>query len=46
MPKHWCKPANRFMMLPYNNRNHNITGGNTRNHLYTSITNFFIENMK
>ena len=35
-----------FMMLPYNNRNHNITGGNTRNHLYTSITNFFIENMK
>ena len=26
--------------------NHNITGGNTRNHLYTSITNFFIDNLK
>ena len=35
-----------FMMLPYNNRNHNITGGNTRHHLYTSITNFFIDNLK
>ncbi|MCD8318584.1 MAG: S9 family peptidase [Paraprevotella sp.] len=35
-----------FMMLPYNNRNHGISGGNTRNHLFTSITNFFIENLK
>lgn len=35
-----------FMMLPYNNRNHSIYGGNTRNHLYTSITDFFIKNLK
>lgn len=35
-----------FMMLPYNNRNHNIFGGNTRIHLFTSITNFFKESMK
>ena len=35
-----------FMMLPYNNRNHGIAGGNTRHHLYTSITRFFIENLK
>ncbi len=35
-----------FMMLPYNNRNHNILGGNTRLHLFTSITDFFIGNMK
>ena len=35
-----------FMMLPYNNRNHNITGGNTRNHLFTSITDFFIEHLQ
>lgn len=34
-----------FMMLPYNNRNHSIFGGNTRNHLFTSITNFFIEHL-
>ena len=35
-----------FMMLPYNNRNHNITGGNTRTHLFTSITDFFRENLQ
>ncbi|MBO5880748.1 MAG: S9 family peptidase [Paraprevotella sp.] len=35
-----------FMMLPYNNRNHNIFGGNTRIHLFTSITNFFKESLK
>lgn len=35
-----------FMMLPYNNRNHNITGGNTRRHLFTSITDFFVRNLK
>lgn len=34
-----------FMMLPYNNRNHNIYGGNTRIHLFTSITNFFKESL-
>ncbi len=35
-----------FVMLPYTNRNHSIYGGNTRNHLYTAITNFFIEHLK
>lgn len=35
-----------FMMLPYNNRNHGISGGNTRNHLFTSITNFFKDSLK
>lgn len=30
-----------FYAIPYNNRNHSIYGGNTRLHLYTSITNFF-----
>lgn len=35
-----------FMMLPYNNRNHGISGGNTRHHLFTSITDFFIKNLK
>ena len=35
-----------FMMLPYNNRNHNIIGGNTRNHLFTAITNFFIDHLQ
>lgn len=35
-----------FMMLPYNNRNHNIVGGNTRNHLFTSITDFFIDHLQ
>ena len=35
-----------FMMLPYNNRNHNITGGNTRQHLFMSITDFFVRNLR
>ncbi len=35
-----------FKMLPYNNRNHNITGGNTRLHLFTSITDFFREHLQ
>jgi dipeptidyl-peptidase 4 len=30
----------------YTNRNHNITGGNTRNHLFRQITNFFIDQLK
>lgn len=34
-----------FMVLPYNNRNHNISGGNTRQHLFSSITDFFIQNL-
>ena len=35
-----------FTMLTYTNRNHSIFGGNTRNHLFTSISNFFIKNLK
>lgn len=35
-----------FYAIPYNNRNHSIYGGNTRCHLYTSITNFFDSNLK
>ena len=35
-----------FVMLPYNNRNHNIYGGNTRNHLFTQITDFFCQHLQ
>lgn len=35
-----------FYAIPYNNRNHSIYGGNTRCHLYSSITNFFDSNLK
>ena len=35
-----------FKELIYTNRNHGISGGNTRNHLMRQIANFFKENMK
>lgn len=35
-----------FKMNLYTNRNHSIYGGNTRNHLYRQISQFFIENLK
>lgn len=35
----------QFDMQIYTNRNHSIYGGNTRNHLYTRITNFFKANL-
>ena len=35
-----------FFMLTYTNRNHSIYGGNTRNHLFTSISDFFINHLK
>ncbi len=35
-----------FMELIYTNRNHNISGGKTRLHLYRSITNWFREKMR
>lgn len=35
-----------FKELWYTNRNHGISGGNTRNHLLRQIANFFIEHMK
>lgn len=34
-----------FYAIPYTNRNHSIYGGNTRQHLYTQITNFFKSNL-
>lgn len=35
----------QFDMQVYTNRNHGIYGGNTRNHLYTRLTNFFLNNL-
>ena len=35
-----------FKMNMYTNRNHSIYGGNTRNHLFRQITQFFIDNLK
>lgn len=34
-----------FVQLAYNNRNHGISGGNTRNHLYRQIINFFTDKL-
>lgn len=34
-----------YRMHTYTNRNHGIYGGNTRHHLYTLLTNFFLENL-
>ena len=36
----------QFDMQVYTNRNHSIAGGNTRQHLYTKITNFFNQQLK
>ena len=35
-----------FMQLVYTNRNHFINGGNTRQHLYGSITRWFQQHLK
>lgn len=35
-----------FKMNVYTNRNHSIYGGNTRNHLFRQITQFFVDNLK
>ena len=35
-----------FKEIYYTNRNHGISGGNTRNHLSRQISNFFIEQLK
>ena len=35
-----------FMMNVYTNRNDSIYGGNTRNHIYRQIAQFFIKNLK
>jgi dipeptidyl-peptidase-4 len=33
-------------MQIYTNRNHGISGGNTRMHLYTKLTNFFEQELQ
>ena len=35
----------QFDMQVYTNRNHGISGGNTRNHLMNRVADFFIENL-
>lgn len=35
-----------FRQIVYTNRNHGISGGNTRNHLYRQCVNFFNDNLK
>ena len=36
----------QFRMMTYNNRNHNLRGGNTTMHLYTMFDEFLKENLK
>jgi dipeptidyl-peptidase-4 len=35
----------QFELQPYTNRNHGISGGNTRSHLFTRIERFFDRHM-
>ena len=37
--------SKQFDLMLYPNRNHRMRGGNTRLHLYTLITNYFLENL-
>jgi dipeptidyl-peptidase-4 len=39
------KANKQFEMQIYTNRNHNISGGNTRYHLYKRITDFILKNL-
>lgn len=43
--EHLVQLGKQFDMQVYTNRNHSIYGGNTRNHLYTKLTNFFLNNL-
>lgn len=43
--EHLVQLGKQFDMQVYTNRNHGIYGGNTRNHLYTKLTNFFLNNL-
>ena len=43
--EHLVQLGQQFDMQVYTNRNHGIYGGNTRNHLYTRLTNFFLNNL-
>ena len=39
------KANKQYSMFIYPNKNHNISGGNTRLHLYTLMTDFILENL-
>ena len=43
--EHLVQLDKQFDMQVYTNRNHGIYGGNTRQHLYTRLTNFFLKNL-
>ena len=43
--EHLVQLDKQFDMQVYTNRNHGIYGGNTRQHLYTKLTNFFLNNL-
>lgn len=43
--EHLVQLDKQFDMQVYTNRNHSIYGGNTRQHLYTKLTNFFLNNL-
>lgn len=44
--EHLLQINKQHEMFVYNNRNHSIYGGNTRNYLYTKLTNFFEKELK
>jgi dipeptidyl-peptidase-4 len=35
----------QFQVMYYHGRDHSLTGGNTQLHLFTMITNYFIEHL-
>ena len=39
------KAGKQFSMFSYPNKNHGISGGNTRLHVYTQMTNFLLKNL-
>lgn len=43
--EHLVQTGKQFDMQLYTNRNHSIYGGNTRYHLFTRITDFFLNNL-
>lgn len=43
--EHLVQLDKQFDMQVYTNRNHGIYGGNTRQHLYTKLTNFLLNNL-
>ena len=43
--EHLVQLDKQFDMQVYTNRNHGIYGGNTRNHLYRKMTNYFLNNL-